>query len=71
MHEAHMHHIHQSVTPSALLKHMAEHNQSHIEELKAVAEKLPADAKAQVLAAAETIAAGNDQLLSAIKALGE
>ena len=66
MHETHEHHdhphTHQQVTPQALLRHMVEHNRSHVEELKHIAEALPAETAAEVLKAAEAISAGNEQL---------
>lgn len=65
----HTHETHREVTPADLLKHMAEHNRHHMEELEAVATSLEGEAKASVEEAIALLKEGNDKLEEAVKNL--
>lgn len=59
------------VTPEAILRHMAEHNRSHLKELEDIAADLTGEAKEQVMAAAELYRQGNEKLDEALKTIKE
>ncbi len=72
MHEhQHEHHGQSHVTPEALLSHMAEHNESHVKELEAIAAQLQGAAAEKVREAAELYRKGNKLLTQALEALKE
>ncbi len=70
MHE-HEHHGHSHVTPDALLSHMAEHNESHVKELEALAAQLHGAAAEKAREAAGLYRKGNALLAQALEALKE
>lgn len=59
------------VTPEAILRHMAEHNRSHLKELEDIAADLTGEAKEQVMAAAELYRQGNEKLDEVLKTIKE
>ena len=66
----HEHH-HQHIDPAHLLEHMYEHNVSHTNELRSVAETLVPDAKELVLKAVAAYEEGNEALKKAIDSMKE
>ena len=73
MHDhTHEHHHHeQHIDPAHLLEHMYEHNVSHTNELKGVADTLSGEAKDLVLKAAACYEEGNAALQKALDAMKE
>jgi len=67
----HDHHHEQHIDPAHLLEHMYEHNVSHTNELKSVAETLDGDAKDLILKAAASYEEGNATLKKAIETMKE
>lgn len=70
-HEHHENHGHREITPTVLLRHMVEHNESHNAELSALAETLDDAARAQVLSAVALMRQGNEKLKEALNAMKE
>ncbi len=64
-------HTHQHIDPAHLLSHMYEHNVSHTDELRQVAETLSGPARDLVLDAAASFEEGNAKLAKAIDHLKE
>lgn len=69
-HEHNHEHGHE-VTTAALLQYMVEHNRSHLEELRELAQDVHGEAAEKLSAAMEAFGAGNDKLAEALKLFKE